>query len=327
MYNFVYGTQNIKMTQNPIFKKINKNHPLKKIVTLKVGGPAKWFFVAKKEDDLINIINWAKEKKIKKYIIGDGSNLVPNDNGFNGLVIKNSIKNFNRIGDKVFVGSGDNLLKFILKLNKLGLAGIERMAGIPGTVGGAIYGCSGAYGQEIKDTIIRVKIFDDKKIRWLSKKQCCFGYRKSVFKNKKNWIILEAEFKLKKYNFRQLKKCSKEIIKMRSIKYPSGLLCPGSFFKNIVINDIKPTSLRRSFIEKIDKSKINHGKLPSGYLLESVGARGMQSGKIKIAKHHGNLIYNTGYGTASDIKKLAKILKLKVWKKFGIRLEEEIQYL
>jgi UDP-N-acetylmuramate dehydrogenase len=304
-----------------------KKFPLKNLTTLKVGGPAKWFSTIQNEKDLIEIINFTKKNKIKWRIIGDGTNLVPNDNGFNGLIIKNEIKGFNKVKNKIIVGAGQNLTKFIFKIEQLGLAGMEKMAGIPGTIGGAIYGCAGAYGQEIKNCLTRVKIFNGNKTLWLSKKQCQFGYRESIFKKKNNWIILEAEFKFKKSNPRKLQKISKDIIKIREKKYWPGLLCPGSFFKNVIIKEIKPISLRKKFLVKIPKDKIMFGKVPAGYLLETVDAKGMKIGKIMVANHHGNLIYNKGGGTTRDIKKLSKTLKTKVLKKFGIKLQEEVQYL
>ena len=109
-------------------------------------------------------------------------------------------------------------------------------------------------------------------------------------------------------------------------KYKPGLLCPGSFFKNIILKNLKP-SVRKKLTERIDNSKIIYGKVPSGYLLEEVGAKGMSVGGIRVAKHHGNLIYNSGGGKERDVKKLAGILKGLVSKKFGVRLEEEVQYL
>lgn len=306
---------------------MKKNYPLKKLTTMRTGGPAKFFLSVKNENELIEITSWAKGSKIKWTIVGEGSNLVPSDKGFRGLVIKNEIEKLKVNGPRVVVGAGNNLLKFINKLNKTGLAGMERMAGIPGTIGGAIYGSAGAYSLEIKDCLRRVKIFDGKQIGWLSKKECRFSYRESIFKRKKNWIIIEAEFRLKRGRAEELQKTSREIIKTRRKKYWPGLLCPGSFFKNIVIKDLKPKKRRERFLSKIEKDKIMYGKVPSGYLLEVAGAKGMEIGGIKVADHHGNLIFNTGHGTSSDIEKLAKILKNKVGEKYGIELEEEVQYL
>jgi len=319
--------KNIKKELKKIFgRKISFEFPLKEITTIKIGGRVKYYLAVKKEKDLISAIKFAKANNIKWHIIGDGSNLVPNDSGFAGLIIKNEIKEFKRNKNKVLVGAGNNLLRFILKLNQLGLAGMEKMAGIPGTIGGAIYGCAGAYGQEIKDCLKRVKFFDGKKLCWLSKKQCQFKYRDSVFK-KKDWVIVAAEFIFRKGDPKKLSKISREIIKIRNQKYSKKLFTPGSFFKNIVIKSIKPLQLRKKFLSKINKNKIIHGKVPAGYLLEEVGAKGMRIGNIKVADYHGNLIINLGNGKTSDIEKLAKILKNKVKRKFGIELEEEVRYL
>jgi UDP-N-acetylmuramate dehydrogenase len=303
------------------------NYYLRKLTTLKIGGPAKYFINVKSERELIEAIEWARKSKARWYVIGEGSNLIPDDKGFDGLIIKNEIKNLKISGDKVFVGAGNNLLKVIYRLNKLGLAGMEKIAGIPGTIGGAIYGSAGAYGKEIKDNLVRIKIFDGDRTKWLSKKQCRFKYRESIFKIRRDWIVLAAEFKLKSGNPKELCKISKEIIKLREQKYCPGLLCPGSFFKNIVVEEIRPAVLKKKFLSKIPKEKIIYGKIPSGYLLETIGAKGMKCGKIKVAEHHGNLIYNSGHGKSEEIIKLAKILKNKVKKNFGINLEEEVQYL
>ena len=303
-----------------------RHYPLKNLATIKIGGPAKYFFIAQNEKNLIKAIKWAKQNKVSWYIIGEGSNLIPNDKGFNGLIIKNKIENFKKIGNKIHVGTGNNLLEFILKINRLGLAGMERMAGIPGTVGGAIYGCAGAYGQEIKDYLVGVRIYDGKVVKWISKNQCLFNYRESIFKTKKNWIILGTELKFKSGNSEKLMNESKKIIKLREKKYWPGLLCPGSFFKNIIIKNIKPAALRKKLLKKIGKDKIMFGKIPAGYILEAVGAKGMKCGGIKVAKHHGNLIYNSGKGKSSEILKLAKILKNKIKRKFGLDLEEEVQF-
>ncbi|MBI2263146.1 UDP-N-acetylmuramate dehydrogenase [Candidatus Berkelbacteria bacterium] len=300
---------------------LKKNISLSNLTTLKIGGRAKYFLEVKKEKELLDL-------SPPFYVIGLGSNLVVSDKGYNGLVVKSAIEGFEQKGNLVTVGGGNKLLQFIFNLNKLGLSGLEKMAGIPGAVAGAIFGNAGAYGQEIKDHLIKVKIYDasQNKFYWLSKKECQFGYRDSIFKKHKNWIITGAQFRLKKSNPKTLAKISRDIIKLREQKYHPGLLCPGSFFKNIVLADLKPQT-REALLSKIDPKKVMFGKVPAGYLLEQVGAKGMQEGGIKVASYHGNLFYNTGKGKASGIQKLAVSLKNKVKKEFGIELEEEIQYL
>ena len=308
-------------------RNIKKLFYLKKFTAIRIGGPAKYFVIVKTERELVEAINFAKKKKFPWYVVGEGSNLIVADKGFKGVIIKNQISKFKFEKGFVRVGAGNNLPKLIVKLDGMGLAGMERMAGIPGTVGGAIYGCAGAYGQEIKDVLLKVRVFDGKKFFYLSKNQCQFGYRDSRFKKHKNLLIVEVILKLGAGDGRKLVKISRDIIKLRAKKYRPGLHCPGSFFKNIKLIDIKPKALRNKFIKKIEPNRIMYGKVPAGYLLDQIGARGMRQGRIRVANHHGNLIYNSVGGEASDVVTLSKRLTALVKNKFGIKIEEEVQYL
>ncbi len=306
--------------------KIRRNYSLKKLSTIKVGGNAEYFISAGSESEISEAIATARTLKVKWTLIGAGSNIVPSDNGFAGLVIRNVIRSFGVRKNTATVGAGNDLLTFIRTINSFGLAGMEHMAGIPGTIGGAIYGCAGAYGQEIKDTLKRVRIFDGKEFRWLSNKQCLFSYRDSIFKRKKDWVIIAAEFSFRRGEAKQLRKISADTIAIRNEKFPPLLNCPGSFFKNIVLADLKPAN-RKRLTAKIDAAKIRGGKVPAGYLLKLAGAPGMRSGGIRVASYHGNIIYNPGGGTSRDIRRLTELLKRRVKQRFGIELEEEIQYI
>ena len=291
-----------------------------------IGGPAKFFATVKTEKDLLEALRFAKKNKLPWTIVGTGSNLIVDDKGYKGVIIQNQISSFQRNSLNIKVGAGYSLLSFIYKANKLGLEGLERMAGIPGTIGGAIYGCAGAYGQEIKDHLVSVRFFNGKQFKTVSAAQCGFGYRTSIFKKHKNWIITDAEFKLAKGSASQLNKISRDIIKLREVKYKPGLKCPGSFFKNLKLSDM-PEKTVASLTKKIETDAVKFGKLPSGYLLERVGAKGIRLGGVAVATHHANLIYNTGRGSASEVKKLSTRLKALVKKKFGIIIDEEVQYL
>ena len=299
--------------------KLCKNEPFKNHTTLGIGGPADFFVEIYTEDGLKAFISKAKGEKMPYLVIGDGSNLLVSDKGFNGYVIKNSIKGIRIDGESVLVKAGESLWDLVRFTIKNGLSGMQKMAGIPGTVGGAIYGNAGAYGQTISDNLEEVKIFDGKKEFWLSKDKCAFGYRESVFKTK-DWIILEAVFNLSKGEKEKLAKEADETVSLREVKYKPGIKCPGSFFKNIVAEDLSGKQL-----SKIPEEKIVYGKIPAGYLLEEVEAKGEKLGDIKIADYHANLFINEGKGTASDFFKLARQYKEKVENKFKIRLEPEVQ--
>lgn len=299
-----------------------------------MGGEARFFGVAKTAEDLLTALDFAKKKRLPWYVVGEGSNLIVPDRGYPGVVIQNQIQRFDLSSTpvlpkrtRVTVGAGNNLFQFVFKLGRMGLDGMEKMAGIPGTVGGAIYGCAGAYGQEIKDRLLSVTYFDGKEFKNLTRKQARFGYRESIFKRHNNWVVTEAVFEFEAEGKPGLLRESREIVRLRSRKYKPGLKCPGSFFKNIKIDDIKSPRARNAFLKLIPTSKVIHGKVPTGYLLEEVGAKKMKQGGVRVAAHHGNLIYNIGRGRARDVRALASRLKALVKNKFGITIEEEVRYL
>lgn len=299
---------------------IQKDIPLKDYTTLKIGGPAKFFIEVASEEDLKEAITHAVDTDNPYLIIGAGSDLLVSDSGFAGLVIKCNLQGIQIVENNLIVSSGMPLQDLVDFANKNGLSGLEKLAGIPGTVGGAIYGNAGAYGQAISDHLVNVKVYDGENEILISKNECGFEYRKSIFKDKKLLVILGAEFKLEPGNSQTLTNLSKETIELRSKKYPAGIKCPGSFFKNVVTGNL-PVEI----LVNIPEDKIIYGKIPSGYLMEAVGANGARKGDVEVASYHGNLLLNVGDAKASDFFKLAKEYKQKVKEKFGIELEPEVQ--
>ena len=302
--------------------KLQKNRSLSKLSNFDIGGKAKFFTEIKNDKELLEAVNLSKKLKIIYQIIGGGSNVVFPDEFLNRLIIKINNKDFKIIRNKAIIDAGAPLFLSIKKMINAGLGGLETLSGIPGTIGGAIVGNAGAYGHSISEVIEKAQIYNGKKVLWLKNKDCDFRYRESIFKRRRDFVILKVVFNLKKGDKKELQKTSKEIVIERLKKYPTGLKCAGSFFKNLVVKEIKPEILKL-----IDKNKIIEEKVPTGYLLEEVGAKGMKIGDIAVADYHANLLVNRGNGKASDIKKLAKILKEKVEKRFGIILEEEVRYL
>lgn len=292
------------------------NYPLKNITTLFIGGPAKKFVAVKTEEELLKALQYAKQNNLDHLIIGGGSNLLISDTGFDGLVIKNKISGINtsKVGPDFFevcVRSGTILQNLVNYAITNGLSGLQKLTGIPGTVGGAVYGNAGAYGQSISDHIVSV---DE-----LSKPECAFGYRSSIFKQSLRPII-EVTFQLEPGDPEALKKEAEEVLAKRLIKYPAGIKCPGSFFKNLIASELPPELLKN-----IPPEKIVYGKVPAGALLEEVGAKGQSLNCIEISPMHGNLFINNGVGTAKDFYDLAKTYALKVKERFEITLVPEVQ--
>lgn len=300
---------------------IQENIPLASLTTFKIGGPAKYFCQAKSPEDLKEALFWVKGKKLPFFILGEGSNLLISDEGFPGLVIKNKISGLILEDNLIKAGSGTplaNLINFAVQQN---LSGLEKLTGIYGTVGGAVFGNAGAYGQTISDCLIEVKCLQDGEIVILNKDQCLFGYRESVFKKNKN-IILEVHFKLLPSKGEALQKQVQEIVTRRQTTFPSDLKCPGSFFKNIPVEKIPADKLKL-----IPRDKITFGKIPAAVLLDMAGAKGKRVGKIKVTDYHANLIINEGGGLGKDVWQLAHDLVLAVKEKFGIILEPEVQFI
>jgi UDP-N-acetylmuramate dehydrogenase len=302
--------------------KIQENISLADYTTLKIGGPARYFIDAKTEEELKEAIKFSQEKKLYSLIIGSGSNILVSDAGFDGVVIKNSIGGMGISGAQVWANAGASLQDLVDFTINAGLGGMECLTGIPGTVGGAVYGNAGAYGQTISDYLEKVLVYDAKKDckLWMSKKRCNFEYRESVFKKRRELVILRCEFKQEAAESQELKEKASKILSIRRQKYPAGIKCPGSFFKNVIAADL-PSSV----LAKIPQDKIVYGKVPAGYLLEAVGAKGARLGDAVVATYHGNLFINQNQASAKDFYSLAIKYAKKVKEKFGITLEPEVQ--
>jgi len=310
-----------------ILKKAKRNVEIAPYTYFGLKGKVAYLLEISKPEDLKQAVLETKKAKLRYFIMAGGSNIVVSDKKYPGLVIV--YRELGKDLDPLSVVKKDNRIKVwgsvpLWKIVKYtienGLAGLESLSGIPGNLSGAVYGNAGAYGHSISELVEKVLIFDGKKERWLTKKECGFSYRDSFFK-KKTWVILSVQLKLKFGKREKLREYSDSLINQRDEKF-TKVKCPGSFFKNILVEKVSKNTLA-----KIDKTKIIDGKIPVGYLLESVGAKGMHVGDLHIADYHGNLLINDGNATYRDVAKLVKILKEKVKIKFGIKLEEEVRYL
>lgn len=319
------------MKIDEILPGVQKNILLKNYTTFKIGGRAKYFFLAKNEEDLTKAISAAKRMSLPFFILGSASNVLAADKGYQGLIIKIHTKFFMTVDlkkNKIISGAGTKLKNIVETATKNGLTGFEWAAGIPGTVGGAIFGNIGAFGKSISDFVERVRVLeiDDSKfkIKKLSKKDCCFKYKDSIFKHKKNLIIISVVFCLKKGEIPEIKKKIKEYLDYRKKHHPLNFPSAGCIFKNAKLK-INNKKLLRDFPELKEFNK--KGEIPAGWLVEKCGLKGKKSGNVKISEKHANFILNLGNGKAKDVKNLINLAKEKVKNKFGIELEEEIQHL
>ena len=304
------------------FPATREMEPLAPHSTFGVGGSARYFFVARSEDELVRAVTLSRTLALPTVLIAGGSNLVFGDGLLDLLVIKIGYGSMRVEGDCVIVDAGADLGALVEFSFSQSFAGLESLSGIPGTVGGAIVGNAGAYGRSIGELVESVQVFDGESIVSFSREECGFVYRDSVFKNDRALVVLSATLRLTPGNEVALRATSQEIIKKRERTYARGVPCPGSFFKNVLVKNVSKTTLAL-----VDTSKIIDGKIPAGYLLEQVGSKGMREGGIEVSQNHGNLLVNVGGATRENVRTIVEILKARVKDRFGIALEEEIRYI
>jgi UDP-N-acetylmuramate dehydrogenase len=194
-----------KQLKETFGNKLQTKVSLSLYTSTEVGGKADFLIECDSENELIDALKIIKKTNINYLIIGRGTNLLISDDPFEGLVIVNKVREIVKDAETIYASAGVQLFDLVTKAVENGLAGMEKLAGIPGSVGGALYGNAGAYGQSISDSVIRVKVFDGEKVFWVDKKDCQFAYRTSIFKTTKP-IILGGEFGFKKEDSEIIKK-------------------------------------------------------------------------------------------------------------------------
>ena len=305
---------------------LQQNVLLKDYTTYKIGGPAKYFFIAETNEELVNAIKTAKELKLPIFILGGGSNLLISDKGFNGLVIKINISNFEFNGKKVEAGAGMGLAKLAYLAAEKGLSGLEWAGGIPGcTLGGAIYGHAQAFGTKISDVVKEVTALDLKTLKFkkLSKKQCKFSLKNSIFKKNKKLIAVSAVLEFEEKSKAEVENKIKELLDYRNARHPVDFPSAGSTF----VNPEKKIA-NKKLLEKFPELKEFNlkGAIPSGYLIAKAGLVGKKIGNAQISEKHANFIINLGGAKAKDVLALMKLAQKKVKTVFGINLETEVQF-
>lgn len=305
--------------------KIQENVLLAQHCNYKIGGPARYFCDATTEEEVRSAILFAREKRVPIFILGSGTNLLFADEGYNGLVLKPNLQKLEAIGGIVEVGAGalvSDLLNFIISHS---LSGLEWSGGLPGTVGGAVRGNAGAFKGEIKDRIISVDSLEIDNLEKISRDNsaCRFGYRSSIYKEKcGKEIILSAQIRLEKGDSDKIAAGIQEKINYRLQRHPMEYPNTGSTFKNVDLN-LVPLKFRNAFakVVKLDPFPV----IPTAFLITEAGLKGTRSGGAMVSPKHANFIINADNAKSADVKALIAIVKQRVFDKFEIHLEEEIQ--
>jgi UDP-N-acetylmuramate dehydrogenase len=300
---------------------VSSRTPLARFTRFGIGGPADLYAETDSVEAFIEAAEAARESGMPAMVIGGGTNLIVSDAGFRGIVLRYRGNALAASEGRVVAQAGAVLQDLVDFAIAHGLKGLETLAGIPGSVGAAIYGNAGAYGHSISERVVAVQFYDGARVRVFDNAECGFRYRESVFKRHKEWTIFSTQLLLDPSDAAALRRAADEILKVRNDKFPVTMKCAGSIFKNLLLRDLPPAAAAG-----VPESVVREGKIPAAWFLEQVGAKGMSRGDIRVADYHANLIYNAGEGTAADLRAVIDELKARVRRRFGIELEEEVQY-
>ena len=297
------------------------NVPLREYTRFGIGGPADLLAESSNEAAFLAALKVVRASGCDFVVLGGGSNLVVSDEGYRGIVLRYRGARIEQRGDHVYAEAGAVLQSVVDFTISAGLMGVHTMTGIPGWTGAAVYGNAGAYGRSIDQSVVEVRFHDGSEICTFDNTQCEFRYRESIFKQRKEYVILSVLLQLAPGDPSDLRSVADGILTIRNEKYPPSMKCAGSIFKNLILAELPAHVATR-----VPATVVREGKVPSAYFLEQVGAKGMVNGGIRVATYHANLIYNEGTGTATETRAVIDELKDRVRAEFGLELEEEVQY-
>lgn len=292
-----------------LFSKLNcivrYDEPLKNHTTFKIGGNCIALIEPREVSDIVETIKICRENSIKFFVIGNGSNLLVPDEGYNGVIIKlkSEFSTIQVEGEYLIVNSGAKLSEVYTVAYENSLTGFEFASGIPGTIGGAIYMNAGAYGREMKDIVESVEVLDldNFELRELKNEELEFSYRKSIIQ-RKNYIVTTIKLKLQKGNKEEINAVYEDLRERRNSKQPLNFGSAGSTFKR-----------------------------PEGHfaskLIEDAGLKGYHINDAWVSEKHSGFIVNKGNASYKEIMELIEYVQNVVFEKFGVKLETEVRIL
>lgn len=289
-------------------KQVAESEPMSRHTTFRIGGPAKVFVSPDNIEKIIKTIELLKNEKCDYFILGNGSNILAADEGYDGVVVSTeNLKNLNIEREEsnetfIYAEAGVMLSRAAVLASESLLTGLEFAGGIPGTVGGAVSMNAGAYGGEIKDIIVSADVLmSDGTVVKLTRDELELSYRSSIVQKEK-MIVLSAEFALKKGNKSEILDKMKDFSQRRRDKQPLEYASAGSTFKR-----------------------------PEGYfagkLIDDAGLRGYRVGNVMVSDKHCGFVVNIGGGTCEEAKAVINHVREEVDKQFGVTLEMEVRKL
>ena len=284
--------------------KLKENEPLSLHSTLKIGGEARYFALPENEEQFVAVLHAVKTASVRYTIIGNGSNILFSDRGFDGIVISTTgIKEIIKENNQISALCGASVIRVAIEAQKSGLSGLEFAYGIPGTVGGCIAMNAGAYGGQMSDVVIKTRCYDidNDRIFSLTAEQQNFGYRHTVFTDRPEYIVLGSTFELTPDDPAEIQARMADYMSRRQDKQPLEFPSAGSVFK-------RPEGFF------------------AGKLVEDCGLKGFSIGGAQVSEKHAGFIINLGNATAEDVLKLIEHIKKTVLYRFGVMLECEVKF-
>ncbi len=280
------------------------NFPLKSLTTFKIGGNADFVAYPQSITELQDLLKFINKNKIEFFVLGNGSNVLASDKGYNGIIISTKkLTGIEKLSPcRISVLSGTAMSTVVRYACEHGLSGIEWSTGIPGTIGGAVIMNAGAYGGQISNVIESVTFIQNGEIKTLPKSQLFFEYRHSLFTNEKNCVIINAILKLKKDSAEDVALRVRDYTIRRASNQNVGYASAGSVFKRT-------------------------NSVPPAKLIEDCGLKGLRIGDAIVSPVHSGFIVNLGKATANQVVALIHKIKESVYEKFKIKLECEIIFL
>jgi UDP-N-acetylmuramate dehydrogenase len=351
---------------------MEENKPLAPFTTFGIGGPARWFVEAASEDDIVEATGWAYERGVALFVLGGGSNLLVSDTGFDGLVLHVGLRGIvatntpdapGQTGQRIYhAAAGEDWDCFVERTVEDNRAGVECLAGIPGTVGGTPVQNVGAYGQEVASSVERVRAFDLEEHSFVefSAAQCAFAYRRSRFNSadRGRYIVTRVDYRLTSggaptVRYAELERAlapmrseGREVslaevaAAVRRLRQSKGMLLvecdpdcrsAGSFFKNPVVTEVQARRIAECSATEPPRFPAGTGpesmgrvKVPAAWLIEQSGfSKGYALGAAGISSRHTLALINRGGASAAEIITLAAQISTAVEARFGIQLEME----
>ncbi|TAK03623.1 UDP-N-acetylmuramate dehydrogenase [Patescibacteria group bacterium] len=310
-----------------VFGEALKEHePMAKHTNFRIGGPARWFAAVTSEGELTRALDLCDARGIPWFVMGGGSNSLFADEEFPGLVMQMAMRKTDIVGTRVTAEAGVLMVGLARATADAGLAGLEWAISLPGTVGGAVRGNAGCFGGETKDHLASVRLLRGNKFIDVPASDLDMGYRHSALKGSHD-IVLSATFELTQGDASALKAAQADILAKRKASQPLYAGSAGCLFKNVELKADADLQ-RASSLSDIPGAKemLASRRLSAGWLIDKAGMKGTRVGDAQVSETHGNFIVNLGAARAADVRALAARVKEAVHARFGIDLEEEVQW-